>query len=176
MKRKSLSYASWTCILKKSLRVRRVTESFAGHVALLRIHEVTEPQVWHWQGKPLTVCDKGMAWLSMLPERGGWCVTAQMNADGTVALWYIDMIAGQGVDEDGVPWFDDLYLDLIVSPDGTVHVDDRDELDEALRQGDITEEQHRQALDTCATLQKGLESGVSALQTLTDRCCQLVHD
>ena len=70
MKRKSLSYASWTCIRKKSLRVRRVTEPIAGHVALLRIREVTEPQVWRWQGKPLTVCDKGMAWLSMLPERG----------------------------------------------------------------------------------------------------------
>ena len=176
MKRKSLSYASWTCMLKKSLNVRRVTEPFAGHVALLRIHEVTEPQVWRWQGKPLTVCDRGMAWLSMLPERGGLCITAQLNADGTVALWYIDMIAGQGVDEAGVPWFDDLYLDLIVSPDGTVHVDDRDELDEALRQGDITGEQHRQALDTCSLLQKGLKSGVSALQTLTEQCYQLVHD
>ena len=170
MKRKSLSYASWTCIRKKSLRVRRVTEPFTGYVALLRIHEVTEPQIWQWQGNPLTVCDKGMAWLSMLPERGGLCITAQLNADGTVALWYIDMIAGQGVDEEGVPWFDDLYLDLIVAPDGAVHVDDRDELDEALRRGDIVAEQHRQALATCAMLQKGLESGMEALQALTAQC------
>lgn len=170
MKRKSLSYDSWTCMLKRDLRVRRVTEPFAGYVALLRIHEVTEPQVWNWQGKPLIVCDRGMAWLSMLPERGGLCVTAQLNPDGTVALWYIDMIAGQGVDEAGVPWFDDLYLDLIVNPDGSMHVDDRDELDAALRRGDITEALHRQALDTCAMLQKGLEGGVEALQTLTKQC------
>lgn len=173
MKRKSLSYDAWTCILSRGLSVRRVTEPFAGHVSLLRIHEVTEPQVWAWRGEPLVVCDKGMAWLSMMPGRGGLCITAQLNRDGTVALWYIDMIADQGVDEQGVPWFDDLYLDLIVHPDGTVVVDDRDELDEALRQGDITEEQHRQALDTCAMLQKGLESGVSALQTLTEQCYRL---
>lgn len=176
MKRKSLSYASWTCILSRELRVRRVTEPFAGNVALLRIHEVTEPQVWQWRGEPLTVCDRGMAWLSMLPERGGLCITAQLKADGSVALWYIDMIAGQGMDERGVPWFDDLYLDLIVSPDGAMHVDDRDELDEALRTGGITEAQHRQALDVCAMIQKGLEGGVAPLQTLTERCCRLMED
>ena len=174
MKRKSLSYASWTCILSRDLIVRRVTEPFAGHVALLRIHEVTEPQVWSWRGEPLTVCDRGMAWLSMLPERGGLCITAQINADGTVALWYIDMIAGQGVDAQGVPWFDDLYLDLIVNPDGTMHVDDREELDEALRLGDISEEQHRQALETCAMLQKNLENGAGPLQMVTEACKRMM--
>lgn len=174
MKRKSLSYASWTCILSKDLTVRRVTEPFEGHVALLRIHEVTEPQVWSWRGEPLTVCDRGMAWLSMLPARGGLCVTAQLNKDQSVALWYIDMIAGQGIDEQGVPWFDDLYLDLIVHPDGSIHVDDRDELDEALRQGEITQAQHQQALSTCAMLQKGLEGGVEALQALTAQCLAAV--
>lgn len=176
MKRKSLSYASWTCMTSRDLSVRKISKPFQGHVALLRINAVTEPQVWHWQGKALTVCDRGMAWLSMLPERGGLCITAQLNRDGTVALWYIDMIAGQGVDEAGVPWFDDLYLDLIVHPDGTMAVDDRDELDEALRQGDITEAQHRQALNVCEGLQKGLESGVQALQALTEQCYQFVKD
>ena len=175
MKRKSLAYASWTCILSRDVCVSRVTEPFAGYVSLLRIYEVTEPQVWQWQGEPLIVCDRGMAWLSMLPERGGLCITAQINADGTVALWYIDMIADQGVDEAGVPWFDDLYLDLIVHPDGTMLVDDRDELDEALRQGDITKAQHAQALKTCEALQKGLEGGAEAPQTLTAQCLLLVR-
>lgn len=175
MKRKSLSQADWTCILSRELCVRQVTEPFRGHVTLLRIQAVTKPQIWRWQGKPLIVCDKGMAWLCLLPEAGGLCITAQLNADGTVALWYIDMIAGQGVDEQGIPWFDDLYLDLIVHPDGSMAVDDRDELDEALRLGDITEEQHAQALATCAMLQKGLESGVEALQALTAQCLLAVR-
>ena len=176
MKRKSLAYDAWTCILSRTLHVRQVTEPFRGHVSLLRIHEVTEPQVWRWQGKPLTVCDKGMAWLSILPEQGGLCITAQLNADQSVALWYIDMIAGQGIDVQGVPWFDDLYLDLIVHPDGAMFVDDRDELDEALREGDITEAQHRQARDVCAMLKKGLEGGVAPLQTLTEQCYRLMAD
>ena len=172
MKRKSLAYDTWTCILSRELHICRVTEPFAGHVSLLRIQEVTEPQVWQWRGQPLTVCDKGMAWLTMLPEQGGLCITAQLNADGSVALWYIDMIDGQGVDTRGVPWFDDLYLDLIIHPNGTMAVDDRDELDAALAAGDITVQQHRAAVACCARLQKGLESGVSALQTFTNLCYQ----
>ena len=39
------------------------------------------------------------------------------------------MIAKQGIDYDGVPYFDDLYLDLVVYPDGTIVVDDMDELE-----------------------------------------------
>lgn len=173
MKRKSLAYDAWTCILSRTLHVRQVTEPFRGYVSLLRIHEVTEPQVWRWQGNPLTVCDKGMAWLSILPEQGGLCITAQLNADGAVALWYIDMIDAQGVDARGIPWFDDLYLDLIVHPNGAMAVDDRDELDAALAAGDITAAQHQAALDTCAALQKGLESGVQALQAFTNQCYSL---
>ena len=173
MKRKSLSYDAWTCILSQELRVCRVTNPFAGHVSLLRIHEVTEPQVWHWQGQSLTVCDRGMSWLSMMPERGCLCITAQLNADGSVVLWYIDMIDAQGVDQRGLPWFDDLYLDLIVHPNGSMAVDDRDELDAALSAGIITAQQHQAALDTFAMLQKGLESGIDALQAFTRTCYQL---
>ena len=38
----------------------------------------------------------------------------------------------QGIDADGIPYFDDLYLDLVVYPGGTIIVDDMDELEEAL--------------------------------------------
>ena len=51
---------------------------------------------------------------------------------------YIDMIAGQGKDVDGIAYIDDLYLDLVAYPDGTVLEDDMDELEEALRNGDIS--------------------------------------
>ena len=43
-----------------------------------------------------------------------------MNEEEEILLWYIDMIAAQGIDADGIPYFDDLYLDLVVYPDGTV--------------------------------------------------------
>lgn len=55
-----------------------------------------------------------------------------MDEENEILLWYIDMIAGQGIDIDDIPYFDDLYLDLIVYPDGSIIEDDRDELEQLL--------------------------------------------
>ena len=41
-----------------------------------------------------------------------------------------------------MPWWDDLYLDVAVLPNGEVYVLDEDELDEARDSGVIPEEHH----------------------------------
>ena len=168
MKRKRLTYDSWTCITRRDFTCRRVSvPGFTGRAGLLRIHAVTKSQYWHVAGKSLVIADAGMAWLSLLPEEGHYCIVAMLDRRGRLVLWYIDMIDGQGTDADGVPWFDDLYLDLVVKPDGFIHEDDRDELDEALRAGDITPAQHRMAIDTADMLRAGLLRDLPALICLT---------
>lgn len=174
MKRSNFTYSEWKCILKKDLRIVDVdTEEFKGHIGRLDILEVSEPQVWKFQGEDITVCDKGLKWLSILPKEDYYCITAMMNENCQVLLWYIDMIARQGV-EDGVPYFDDLYLDLVVYPDGTIVVDDFDELEEALENKDITEEQFQLAVETAKQLREGLLSDMKRLQEFTGRCLELV--
>ena len=42
-------------------------------------------------------------------------------------------------------WFTDIYLDVVMMPDGRLDLLDADELDDAFRCGEITEEQHRLA-------------------------------
>ena len=168
MKRKRLTYDSWTCITRRDFACRRVSvPGFTGRAGLLLIHAVTKPQYWHVAGKSLVIADAGMAWLSLLPEEGHYCIVAMLDRRGRLVLWYIDMIDGQGTDADGVPWFDDLYLDLVVKPDGFIHEDDRDELDEALCAGDITLAQHRMAIDTADMLRAGLLRDLPALICLT---------
>ena len=168
MKRKRLTYDSWTCITRRDFACRRVSvPGFTGRAGLLRIHAVTKSQYWHVAGKSLVIADAGMAWLSLLPEEGHYCIVAMLDRRGRLVLWYIDMIDGQGTDADGVPWFDDLYLDLVVKPDGFIHEDDRDELDKALCAGDITLAQHRMAIDTADMLRAGLLRDLPALICLT---------
>ena len=87
-----------------------------------------------------------------------------MTPDNKICVSYIDMIDDQGVDEDGVPFFIDCYLDLIVYTDGDVVVDDRDELDEALQAKEITREQYDRALQTADNLTKGLLKDYGAFE------------
>ena len=157
MKRSRLSYDEWKCIEKKQIYGKRIkTDWFQGYLGLINIEKVTIPQIWKFNGENIVVCDNGLKWLSILPENDFYCITAMLDEKSDVLLWYIDMIASQGIDRDGVPYFEDLYLDLVVYPDGTIIEDDRDELEEALVLKDISKEQYQLALDTGRRLQEGL--------------------
>ncbi len=170
MKRSRLTYDSWTCILSRDLIIKKLeAPGERGHLVLNRIKEVTEPQTWEFNGEDIVVCDKGIQWLSFLPQEDHYCITAMLDAEGEVIVWYIDMIASQGMDESGIPYFDDLYLDLVVYPDGTILVDDMDELEEAYESGDISKELYDLALKTSDKLQKGLLTSIDHFKAVTQR-------
>jgi predicted RNA-binding protein associated with RNAse of E/G family len=84
------------------------------------------------------------------------------------------MIAGKGKDTDGVAYIDDLYLDLVVYPDGTVLEDDMDELEEALRCGDISKELFDLAIDTCDKLKTGLLRDIEKFQKFTETILEMI--
>ena len=176
MKRSRLSYDEWKCIVSKDLHGKRVeTEWLTGYVGLIEVHEVSVPQIWKFNGEDIVVCDNGVKWLSILPKDDYYCITAMMNEQEEILLWYIDMIASQGIDEDDVPYFDDLYLDLVVYPDGTIVVDDMDELEEALAKKDITQEQFELALATSKRLQEGLLSNIDLFIEYTKKCIRILR-
>ncbi len=174
MKRSRLSYDTWKCITSKDMYGKRVNKEFlTGYIGLIQIHEVSEAQIWKFNGQDIMVCDKGIQWLSILPEDEWYCITAMMNEEGEILLWYIDMIANQGIDTDGVPFFDDLYLDLVVYPDGTIMVDDMDELEEALMKHDITQEQFELAIETSKQLKEGILHDITSFTKYTNRCFEM---
>lgn len=175
LKRSKLSYDEWKCIVSKELRGKRIdSEILIGYVGIIDIKEVEEPQVWTFNGEDIVVCAKGMKWLSILPQNDWYCITAMMNEKTEIMLWYIDMIAGQGVDGNNIPYFDDLYLDLIVYPDGTIIVDDMDELEVALVKGRITQEQFFLAIETSIRLKETILSDIFSFIEYTKKCYEMV--
>ena len=130
------------------------TEEMVGYVGILSINEVPEPQIWKYNGEDLFVCDNNYQWLTIMPKNDYYCLTVMMNENREMQVCYIDMIDEQGYDEEGVPYFYDLYLDFVVYPNGIVIEDDMDELQEALQKSDITQQQYEQALLTSEKLKK----------------------
>lgn len=130
------------------------TEEIVGYVGILSINEVPEPQIWKYNGEDLFVCDNNYQWLTIMPKNDYYCLTVMMNENREMQVCYIDMIDEQGYDEEGVPYFYDLYLDLVVYLNGIVIEDDMDELQEALQKSDITQQQYEQALLTSEKLKK----------------------
>ena len=152
-----LVYDEWKSMKKKTRVGRQVySSSFDGYIGLLTIEEVSEPQIWKYKDSTIKVLDNGYKWLSILPKEDYYCITVMMNEHYEIQVTYIDMIDEQGIDADGVPFFLDCYLDLIVYPDGNVIIDDRDELDEAFFKGEITEISYNRAIQTAEKLREGL--------------------
>lgn len=175
MKRSKLSYDEWKCVETKKLKGKQVnTDFFKGYVGILEIEKVTEKQIWRFNGEDIIVCDNGLKWISILPQNDFYCITVMMKADDDILLWYIDMIADQGIDTDSIPYFDDLYLDLVVYPSGMVKVDDMDELEEALMREEITEEQFNLAVNTSNKLINGLLSDIDNFIDFTLKCKEIV--
>lgn len=164
MKRKRLDRDAWTSIQKKRYIQKNLDcPEFRGTGAVLCLDEVDPPSRWEFPEGTVAVSESGMKWLELLPEPGDWLLTAMLDRTGRIVLWYVDMIAGWGREEDGVLYFDDLYLDLILRPNGEANVDDRDELDEALASGDIDGTLYRRALETADALLSGLLADPGAL-------------
>lgn len=89
MKRSRLSYDEWTCIVSKNIFGKTVNSKLLnGYIGLMEIKEVNKAQVWKFNGKDIVVCDKGRKWLSILPNNDWYCITAMMDEDEKILLWY----------------------------------------------------------------------------------------
>lgn len=168
--RKRLDHDIWTSIREKTYRQSAFhNEDFTGIAALLTMHAVDPISTWTLHGQTIPVTGAGYQWLHFMPANEMYVITAFYNAAGILQLWYIDMITGTGVDEDGVATFDDVLLDLVLQPDGNILVDDMDELIDAHEHRRITEPEYQLALATKDKLLAGLCTDVPALLTLSHK-------
>lgn len=116
--------------------------------------EVIRPLDVGFRGRSLRILDSGFRWVHYAPAGEHHALTAQLDAAGQPVQLYVDICDGHGLDPDGIPFVNDLYLDVLavceVQPDGHWHITDTeiidvDELDEALQTGKITRAQYDMA-------------------------------
>lgn len=114
------------------------TSEFKGHNTLYCLDAVAAPRMVGYFHRNTCIIDAGYSWLKQFPaDEQHFTVTTHFDASGQILLWYIDICLHTGVDENQVPWLDDLYLDLVVSPAMEIEVKDADELLAARESGDI---------------------------------------
>jgi uncharacterized protein len=167
MKRKYADRADWKRILEKEYRlVRCDLESFHGWIAEFQMIRVREPLFVLSLGSSVRIADAGFVWLHYLRDTANHVITVMYDSSGAIVQWYIDIVLEHGLDERGVPYFDDLYLDVVVGPDGRFEVQDANELEAALNTGVISREQFDLAWIETNRLVALLESGELNLRDL----------
>ena len=87
------------------------------------------------------------------------------DANGDVVQWYFDICLENGV-EDGVPWMDDLYLDVVVLPSGEIFQLDEDELEHAYKSGVLSKMEYDLAWNENREIMTQLKNNEFHLLTL----------
>jgi predicted RNA-binding protein associated with RNAse of E/G family len=149
MEHKTADRPNWKRVTERTFEVTHKEESgFKGKVTAIHLKKVSEPLHVHYEDREVCLAEKGYTWFQHFPEGKKYAITTVINEDCEIVQWYIDMIKEHGVNEEGIPWYLDLYLDLVILPDSETHVLDDNELMEAYKKGDITEAEVNLAKDT----------------------------
>lgn len=112
-------------------------EDYIGYVGCIGIEKVAQPVIRMIGDNLLKLGDVGYTWIQTFPKDKNYSITTMFDKDEDIVEWYIDIIENVDIDEDGVPFYDDLYLDIVALPNGEIFLLDEDELDEAYSLGDI---------------------------------------
>jgi uncharacterized protein len=139
MERKLANLPGWKRIIQSRFCGSYLdTPEFKGHITLYCMDAVRAPLVVEYFKQKICIVDAGYAWLKQFPSGEHFTVTAHFDDEARLVLWYIDICLRTGVSQDQIPWMDDLYLDLVVSPTREVELKDADELLAARESGQIS--------------------------------------
>jgi uncharacterized protein len=160
MKRKIASNDGWKRILESRFQMTYLEiPSFSGIVTRFDMLAVREPLFVNYEHERLCIADAGFTWLQHFPAKANYVLSSIFDANGNLVQHYIDVILEQGLDERGIPWYLDLYLDVIVTRSGQLILKDAHELEVALETSEITKTQFDFAHQTASSLINRIEFG-----------------
>lgn len=182
MKRKRLDRdLKWGFQYFPYYQMRLDCENYHGLVSLIML---TDGEYYYWdfpKADRTAVCGKGMVWLQLIPDNCKRLITAMYLPQNKVvkgklypyslSAIYVDVAERFEYDPDGVAVYIDKYLDVKLTPQGDVLIDDRDELDEALKNKELTEEQYKEALTECDLI---IDQMGTDIEKTEKQCCEIL--
>ena len=164
MTRKDMRRSDWHRVLKKTYCAQTCRyEGRYGIISLSVLQQLTAPLTISYDFGDLRIADCGYAWLQCALQDESFWITAMFDEKGHLIEVYLDITAGNDLSDPENPCFEDLYLDIVLLPDGAIWVLDRDELDEALQNHSIDAAQYHRAIQTCDRLYTYLEKNSALL-------------
>ena len=149
MEQKTADRPNWKRVLDRSFEVTHKEDScFKGKVTAIHLKQVTEPLVVKYKEHNVCIADSGYTWLQHFPEGEKYTITTVLDQNGEVVQFYIDICMDHGINEEEIPWFVDLYLDIVILPDKELFLLDEYELMEAFKKGEINDKDMKLALET----------------------------
>lgn len=114
------------------------------------------------------ILDSGYKWLEFYNYNSKIKLTAIYDENNQIVEWYFDIARSIGKEND-VPYEDDLYLDVVVTPTGEIILLDEDELQAAYDRLEVNKEEYDMAYNEANQLMKKLENNKDKLKEFTNK-------
>jgi predicted acetyltransferase/predicted RNA-binding protein associated with RNAse of E/G family len=138
---------------------------FSGDIYLYKFIDVKD-KILIPNGKCLI--DINYKWLEFYDYSSKVKLTAIYDENNNIIEWYFD-IAREIVKDNEIPYEDDLYLDVVVIPNGDIILLDEDELKEAFNKKELTQEEFENAYKESEQLINKLKNNKDKLKEYTDK-------
>ena len=149
-------------------RLLKIDETFfKGYACFLKLKNVDNPLIVYNRNENICIKDNDYQWIEVYPTNENYAITIMYDNKGNLIEWYFDISKKIGI-ENGIPYEDDLYLDLVIMPNGERIVIDEDELLNAKENGDITQEDVKLAYEVLKKLDNKYVSNLNELINLTN--------
>lgn len=153
-------------VLAVEQKMLEIHESdFCGDVFLNHFRKVERPTLLE---NGLCLIDTNYQWLQFYDYGSKVCLTAIYNEKNEIVEWYFDIARKIGK-ENGVPYEDDLYLDVVLKPNGEMVLLDENELKEAFGRKEMTKKEFDEAYEVAKNLMKKLQGNQDKVKNFTNQ-------
>ena len=153
-----------------NLIIRNFNNSdFVGDIALIKFNKMYKP----YMVEKINLCmaNDNYKWLEFYDYNKRYRLTAMYNDKNEIIEWYFDIARKIG-NENGLPYEDDLYLDVVVTPNGDIILLDEEELRDALVKMEVTKKEYDKAYQEARILIEKLER--DSLKEFTDKYLKIM--
>ena len=148
-------------------QIRIDEDFFKGYACFLKLQNIDNPLVVFNGKEKICIRDNNYEWIEVYPDNGRYAITIMYDDKSNLIEWYFDISKEVGI-ENNIPYEDDLYLDMIITPTGEELVVDEDELLAARDNNVITQKDVDDAYQTLKQLEEKYVNNFSELIKLTD--------
>ena len=175
MKRKYADYPNWDRVLEKKYKnIYFDNEDFKGNISLLTAVKVKEKLV---VVDNLVLIDDGFKWLEIYPDNNkNIAISVCINTEGYFLEWYFDIAKDSALTENGVPYIDDLYLDVILTPEGEIKMIDQEELQDALDNQIISQDDYDLAYKVANELIAKIDGKINEIDKFTRKYFNILNN
>ena len=149
------------------LKIMEFNDSdFKGDIALINFKKMYKP----YMIKNINICmaNDNYKWVEFYDYTKKYRLTAMYNEKNEIVEWYFDIARKIGK-ENGIPYEDDLYLDVVLRPDGTTILLDEDELKDAFDRKEMTKEEYDEAYKIATDLIERINGKAEEMKEFTNK-------